>query len=374
MKHIIIFLALVGSGTPLLFAQTPSPQWNPDYDGNGAITILDVLGVLSVFEEVDSDGDGVWDTNDPCVGALDVCGICNGTGSDNDSDGVCDTVDDCVGSFDACGVCNGDGPNFLQFVDIVVQLDSTFNETYSNWEVFVTSTDSIFALVCAIEGCTDPTALTFNPEANVSVPELCEFNACGGVSTISYQGVVYPVLEVGNNCWFGTNLRALNYLNGDPIPHVQNNSLWTQQISGARSYPNGDPLLVADYGMLYNGHVVKDLRGVCPAEWHVSTDSDWNSLVSSNGGNANAAPSLKSSPSDLPSWNGTNSSGFSGLPAGSRLNYNGEYHIFGTFGNWWTSTLGTTNLFARSMGSTHSNVYKSESYIELGFSIRCVKD
>jgi hypothetical protein len=72
MKHIIIFLALVGSGTPLLFAQTPSPQWNPDYDGNGAITILDVLGVLSVFEEVDSDGDGVWDTNDPCVGALDV--------------------------------------------------------------------------------------------------------------------------------------------------------------------------------------------------------------------------------------------------------------------------------------------------------------
>jgi hypothetical protein len=31
-------------------------------------------------------------------------------------------------------------------------------------------------------------------------------------------------------------------------------------------------------------------------------------------------------------------------------------------------------LFARSMGSTHSNVYKSESYTELGFSIRCVKD
>lgn len=90
----------------------------------------------------DEDSDGVCDLFDPCVGALDACGICNGPGdiydcgcsdipagdcdcdgnetdalgvcggscsADADSDGICDDVDDCVGSFDSCGVCNGPG-------------------------------------------------------------------------------------------------------------------------------------------------------------------------------------------------------------------------------------------------------------------------
>ena len=77
---------------------------------------------------------------DPCVGAYDNCGVCNGPGdvyncgcfempmgdcdcngnqldaigecggtctADVDEDGICDDVDDCVGELDAIGVCNG---------------------------------------------------------------------------------------------------------------------------------------------------------------------------------------------------------------------------------------------------------------------------
>ena len=87
------------------------------------------------------DGDGICDDVDPCVGSLDVCGVCNGPGAvfecgcadipagdcdcngneldvlgvcgggctaDMDSDGICDDVDPCVGALDAVGVCNGD--------------------------------------------------------------------------------------------------------------------------------------------------------------------------------------------------------------------------------------------------------------------------
>ena len=41
---------------------------------------------------------------------LDAIGVCGGDcGSDADSDGVCDDIDPCIGAYDACGVCNGPG-------------------------------------------------------------------------------------------------------------------------------------------------------------------------------------------------------------------------------------------------------------------------
>jgi hypothetical protein len=88
----------------------------------------------------DVDDDGICDNVDPCVGALDACGVCNGPGAiyacgcteipagdcdcngnaldvlgvcgggctaDLDADGICDDVDPCVGQYDAVGVCNG---------------------------------------------------------------------------------------------------------------------------------------------------------------------------------------------------------------------------------------------------------------------------
>ena len=94
----------------------------------------------------DEGADGICDEDDPCVGELDECGVCNGPGSiyecgcadipsgdcdcngsqvdalgvcggscaaDADSDGICDDVDDCVGTYDAIGVCNGDCPEDL---------------------------------------------------------------------------------------------------------------------------------------------------------------------------------------------------------------------------------------------------------------------
>jgi hypothetical protein len=114
------------------------PAGNCDCNGN----ILDALGVCDGTCAADADSDGVCDSADPCVGALDACGVCNGPGAvlacgcsgipagdcdcagavldalgicggtcaaDADSDGVCDNVDPCVGALDACGVCNGPG-------------------------------------------------------------------------------------------------------------------------------------------------------------------------------------------------------------------------------------------------------------------------
>ena len=111
-----------------------------DCDCNGNST--DAIGVCGGSCQTDADGDGICDDNgnDGCIGTLDECGICDGTGipagdcdcygneldvlgncggnclADTDGDGICDldadgnVMDGCVGVVDECGICNGTGP------------------------------------------------------------------------------------------------------------------------------------------------------------------------------------------------------------------------------------------------------------------------
>ena len=117
---------------------SPIPVTDCDCDGNQ----LDALGICGGECLADVDGDGLCDVEDPCVGYIDDCGICNGPGTafecgcsgippgncdcdgnqldaigacggpcsaDADGDGVCDDSDFCIGALDVCGVCNGPG-------------------------------------------------------------------------------------------------------------------------------------------------------------------------------------------------------------------------------------------------------------------------
>ena len=115
---------------PVLFSLPASAQyvstWDPDADGDNIIGVNDLLALLSVFEEADSDDDGIFDSQDDCVGTYDACGICNGSGVDADADGVCDDVDPCVGALDVCGVCNGPGPSVPVIDEIVMATDSVY--------------------------------------------------------------------------------------------------------------------------------------------------------------------------------------------------------------------------------------------------------
>ena len=86
-----------------------------------------------------------------------------------------------------------------------------------------------------------------------------------------------------------------------------------------------------------------------------------------------AGEALKSSPDSGVPWDGTNASGFSGLPGGQRTGMNVS-HV-GNLGGWWTSAdeqpdftwafLMQTNTAQMNFGNTSKR---------LGHSIRCVKD
>jgi uncharacterized protein (TIGR02145 family) len=372
--------------------------WDPDADGDDVIGVNDLLALLGVFEEVDSDGDGIFDSQDDCVGVYDACGVCNGTGVDSDTDGVCDDVDPCVGALDVCGVCNGPGPNVPVIDEIVYVTDSLFVPPLGTWYVFSYAVDTLYTYVCPVQGCTDANAGNFDPEAVIE-DGSCTYGPaqCGGISTVTFGNHTYALVGIGSQCWFRENLRSDNYRNGDVIPGNLSDSQWSSTTSGAQTvYGEGassvysgssdETANLAKYGRLYNWYAVNDARGLCPTGFHVPTDGEWMTLEMTLGmtsSQANATgwrgtdqgTQLKSSPSEAPAWNGTNISGISGLPGGNRSASGGFFYGEGHYGNWRTSTaVGTVDAWSHSLYSGNEDVYRLDINHRDGLSVRCVRD
>ena len=125
-----------------------------DFNGDGSVGAEDLLMFLTGFGATiaDSDLDGVCDEIDDCVGVVDDCGICNGSGAIYEC-GCADIPEgdcDCLGSqLDAIGECGGDCLND-------VNNDGICDD------------DSVF-------GCTDPLAINFLDDANVDDGSCCFF-------------------------------------------------------------------------------------------------------------------------------------------------------------------------------------------------------
>jgi uncharacterized protein (TIGR02145 family) len=73
--------------------------------------------------------------------------------------------------------------------------------------------------------------------------------------------------------------------------------------------------------------------------------------------------------------NGTNESGFSGLPGGYR-HHDGTFLDLGTIGFWVSTTEGATGAVSHTLNNVNSYIgwgvgKANDNY---GFSVRCVKD
>ena len=215
-------------------------------------------------------------------------------------------------------------------------------------------------------------------------PETGEFT-CG--DAMNYHGYDYATVQIGEQCWFAENLRNEHYANGDAIPGELSNSEWENAVDtnlGAQAIYNNDASNLADYGRLYNWYAVDDARGLCLSGWHVPTDGEFMTLEMELGMSESEANSdgwrgtdqgtqMKSSPGDNPSWNGTNTSGFSGLAGGHRL-FNGTFDLGGYNGYFWSSSLLGSDAWDRELFIGFTEVARSNSYLRYGFSVRCVRD
>jgi len=123
---------------------------------------------------------------------------------------------------------------------------------------------------------------------------------------------------------------------------------------------------------------VNDPRGLAPEGWKIPSDEEWSRLVDFLGGESVAGTKMKSTDFwadyEGKSGNGTNESGFSGLPGGCRSS-NGTFYVIGKFGNWWSSTeYSTDRAWGRLLGYGNGTVGRGNVNKGNGFSVRCLRD
>ncbi|MBM3399551.1 MAG: hypothetical protein FJY15_03185, partial [Bacteroidetes bacterium] len=163
-----------------------------------------------------------------------------------------------------------------------------------------------------------------------------------GVPTSGSTGSVkMEEVKIGTQTWMAKNLDVSTFRNGDAIPEAKTAEEWkayTAATEAAWCYYDNNPENGKIYGKLYNWYAVNDPRGLAPKGWHIPTDKEWTSLTNYYLGGINiAGAKMKSKTGWDNNGNGTNSSGFNGLPGGNR-NFNGTFINVGKDGYWWSST------------------------------------
>lgn len=212
-----------------------------------------------------------------------------------------------------------------------------------------------------------------------------EMQAQADCHAVEYQGHVYRCVQIDNQCWFAENLRAKSYANGDAIPGNLSHFDWLKTKSGAQAIYDQDADHLETFGCLYNWFAVADPRGLCPNGWHVPSDEEWMALEMFLGMGESDAEStgwrgtdegtqMKSSTSDTPSWDGTNSTGFSGLPGGFRDRF-GYFLKQGEGGYFWSAAAnGPPQVWFRQLISSSNYIHRLIYNTNTGFSVRCIRD
>ena len=179
-------------------------------------------------------------------------------------------------------------------------------------------------------------------------------------------------VTIGAQVWTTQNLNVSTYRNGNAIPQITNATDWANATQGAWCYYNNDPANGSIYGKLYNWYAVNDPRGLAPAGYHIPTDAEWTTLQNTLG--TDAGIQMKSTSGWDSIGNGTNSTGFEGLPGGGR-NFDGTFNGIGIGGYWWSSTENSTTFaWLRMLYFNVSSVNGGYWGKEAGFSVRCIKD
>jgi uncharacterized protein (TIGR02145 family) len=246
-----------------------------------------------------------------------------------------------------------------------------------------------------ISGCDEDDEETVDctgtTECELQPPDICQYiwESTGDCQVVGSGPIVtdidgnqYNVIQIGNQHWMVENLKTTHYNNGDPIQYVQQESsepdVWENLNSGAYGYYDDDLNHLETYGNIYNWGVVNDKRGICPEGWHVPTHDEWTVLTDYLGGVYVAGGKMKEAGSEhwnSPNVGATNESGFTALPSGLRINYNGNYNYIGIYGYFWSSSESNSdNAWNRKLYYNHDNVEWTSRPKRNGFPVRCLAD
>jgi uncharacterized protein (TIGR02145 family) len=191
------------------------------------------------------------------------------------------------------------------------------------------------------------------------------------------RSTFHPEIQIGNQIWMASNLDVDFFRNGDKIQMAGTKTEWLRAISNhepAWCYYSNNDSYGKQFGKLYNWYAVNDRRGLAPDGWYIPTETDWNRLILSLGGEKIAGRKMKTKTGwDFYGLPGSNSSKFTGYPCGFR-NVNGSFAGRGKEGLWWSSSpsgIGIVRL--RLLSNTDEALLRNDGRPDSALYVRCVK-
>lgn len=197
---------------------------------------------------------------------------------------------------------------------------------------------------------------------------------CG--DPVLYYGYNYETVLIGEQCWFAENCRYMETVS-PPSLGFEDDSLAHAYVYGYDGASVDEAVTMENYalhGVLYN-QLAAESWDICPTGWHVPFDTnfpqqgDFEELKLSLPADA-IGTALKASPTDSTPWDGDNSSGFKGIPSGSRSIYwDGEFSWLDVKAFYWSQSG-----WSRRLDTDDENLALMGLGPAWGLSVRCVAD
>lgn len=196
---------------------------------------------------------------------------------------------------------------------------------------------------------------------------------CPDCPTVLYEGITYHTVLIGTQCWLKENLNV-----GIMIPGSQNAS--DNGVIEKYCYDN-DTANCTTYGGLYQWYeamqytTTPGAQGICPPGWHIPTYAEFQTLSTTVGGDGNA---LKAVGQGTGGGEGTNTSGFFALLAGTRIS-SGNFDYLGYYSYFWSSTESSAPPFGCCavhlyLNGNDSGINHYPNFKGHGLSVRCLKN
>ncbi|MGL1936276.1 MAG: hypothetical protein OCD01_14695 [Fibrobacterales bacterium] len=188
----------------------------------------------------------------------------------------------------------------------------------------------------------------------------------------------YRTTVIGTQTWMAENL---NYSANNTMGYCSGETT-TENALTCDTYGRLYDWNVAMAGSQESGANPSMVQGICPADWHLPSDSEWDQLmeyVDANNGSEGIGQSLKATTlwsSNSRGGVGTDLFGFSALPAGfgGTNSRGGYYNSLTNYGIHWSTSLSGTKVLRRDL--RYSDNELSIDYSEKAWmgSVRCVKN
>ncbi len=198
----------------------------------------------------------------------------------------------------------------------------------------------------------------------------------------SRNATVYGYAKIGEQTWMAENLN-IEYNEGTAKSYCYNNNAdscakygrlytWSAAMDSATVFSEDGK----DCGNGTTCSATGNVRGVCPAGWHLPSNGEWNTLsnyvaANTTGGVDSVGYALKSASGWKDGENGSDAFGFGALPAGSYSNTD-SFHDILTLANFWSST--ETNYITAPHWLISNALKMLNNKKSVAFSVRCVKD